>query len=150
LRDARCEAGLTLRQLETESGGQFKTSAVGGYERGERDISAVRLVELADALQTRPDALIAAAMRRLQPDGYQSVSVNLRRLAKLPGPTPVLVGGLAQRLKLERGDPFTDVVTIRSGDLAIVASEARCSPEDVVAGIRTAIVTTPARRRPSA
>ena len=150
LRETRLEVGLTLRQLEMATQGRFKPSAVGGYERGERDISAVRLVELADALQTRPDALVAAAMRRLQPDAYRSVSVNLDRLAALPGQTPVLVGGLAQRLKLQRGDPFTDVVTIRAGDLAIIASEARCSPDEVIAGIQGAVVTAPSRPRPPA
>jgi transcriptional regulator with XRE-family HTH domain len=114
LRDARIEAGLTLRQLETASGGRFKTSAVGGYERGERDISAVRLVELADALQTRPDTLVAAAMRKLQPDAY----------------------------------PPADVVTVRSGDLAVLATEVRSSPDDVTAGIEGAM-PAPARRSQS-
>lgn len=46
LRDARRRIGWSLADVEDASGGEFRASAVGAYERGERAISAVRLARL--------------------------------------------------------------------------------------------------------
>ena len=40
--------GWSLADVEIASDGEFKASAVGAYERGERSISAVRLARLAE------------------------------------------------------------------------------------------------------
>jgi transcriptional regulator with XRE-family HTH domain len=61
LRQARRSCGLTIRDLDGVSGGRFKASAVGSYERGERDISVRRLCELAVLLDADPAALLALA-----------------------------------------------------------------------------------------
>lgn len=46
LRDARRRIGWSLADVEDASAGEFRASAVGAYERGERAISAVRLARL--------------------------------------------------------------------------------------------------------
>ena len=46
LRDARRQAGFSLMKLEEDTKGEFKASAVGAYERGERAISVVKLAAL--------------------------------------------------------------------------------------------------------
>lgn len=43
LRQARKRAGLSLDQLQTKTGGEFKASVVGAYERGQRAITVERL-----------------------------------------------------------------------------------------------------------
>lgn len=48
LRAARRQRGWSLGELESYTGGEFKASVVGAYERGERALSAQRLVRLAE------------------------------------------------------------------------------------------------------
>lgn len=50
IRIARQASGLTLRELEQKSNGEFRRSTVGGWERGETSVSAVQLIRLAAAL----------------------------------------------------------------------------------------------------
>jgi len=47
LRQARLDLGLTLADLHGWSGGRFAGYTVGAWERGDRDISVSRLIELA-------------------------------------------------------------------------------------------------------
>lgn len=47
LRSARIQQGMSLRDVEDGTGGRFKASAVGAYERGERVIPSDKLVEIA-------------------------------------------------------------------------------------------------------
>lgn len=48
LRNARRQRGWSLGELESYTGGEFKASVVGAYERGERALSVQRLVRLAE------------------------------------------------------------------------------------------------------
>lgn len=48
LRSMRTDAELSLNDVADQSGGYFKASCVGAYERGERVIPVDRLVELAE------------------------------------------------------------------------------------------------------
>jgi transcriptional regulator with XRE-family HTH domain len=48
LRAARRHRGWSLGELESSTGGEFKASVVGAYERGERALSVQRLVRLAE------------------------------------------------------------------------------------------------------
>jgi transcriptional regulator with XRE-family HTH domain len=48
LRSARRQRGWSLGELESYTGGEFKASVVGAYERGERALSVQRLVRLAE------------------------------------------------------------------------------------------------------
>jgi transcriptional regulator with XRE-family HTH domain len=59
LRRVRLERGLTLRDVGEISGGRFTPTAVAGYERGERGISAQRFVELAAFYGVRASTLLA-------------------------------------------------------------------------------------------
>lgn len=60
LRELRHSRRLSTRDVERLSGGEFKSSVLGAYERGERLISAVRLVELARVYGVDPSAVLPA------------------------------------------------------------------------------------------
>lgn len=64
LRHARQEAGFALRDLNVKSGREFKASAVGGYERGERSISLERFCRLAALYGLEPDELLRRVVGR--------------------------------------------------------------------------------------
>ncbi len=70
LRRARAARGLTLKEVASASGGRFSSTAVAGYERGERNISLQRFCELADFYGIEPERLLADA---LHPDDRERV-----------------------------------------------------------------------------
>lgn len=58
LRAARKHRRWTLGDVETISGGEFKTSVLGAYERGERGVAVSRLLRLAELYGVPPAALL--------------------------------------------------------------------------------------------
>jgi transcriptional regulator with XRE-family HTH domain len=61
LRTARRQRGWSLGELESYTGGEFKASVVGAYERGERALSVQRLVRLAEVYAVPPADLLPVA-----------------------------------------------------------------------------------------
>ena len=82
LREAREERGLTLRQAAEQSGGRFKPSVVGGYERAERSVSLLRFCELADFYGVPPERLLARALEILGPEARPERVLDLARLER--------------------------------------------------------------------
>ena len=58
LRCERKRRRLTLSEVETASSGEFRTSVLGAYERGERGVSVARLLRLADLYGVEPAVLL--------------------------------------------------------------------------------------------
>lgn len=63
LRAVRKQRHMTLGEVQEASGGEFKTSVLGAYERGERGVAVHRLLRLAE--------LYGVAPAELLPDGDQ-------------------------------------------------------------------------------
>jgi transcriptional regulator with XRE-family HTH domain len=59
LRAAREARGLVLQEVEARSDREFKASVLGAYERGDRTISAPRLVRLAQIYDISPEELLS-------------------------------------------------------------------------------------------
>jgi transcriptional regulator with XRE-family HTH domain len=140
IRHARQRAHLSLRDLERRSAGRFKPSAVGGYERGERDISAERLVELSFAIGIAPEELLADSLARLLPNTYTEVAIDLVRLRDARNAEARAVNEFARRIRTERNDLAGDVVTVRAGDLQIIAGEAGTDVPSLLRAIEPAVV----------
>jgi transcriptional regulator with XRE-family HTH domain len=125
LRAVRMQKGLSLHAVEVESDHEFKASVLGAYERGERAISAPRLLRLAafygvpaDVLVPRPDDEIvlpgAAAT--------ESLRLDLVKLADLQTPEAVAISRYASAIQVRRGDFAGKVITLRRDDLTVLAS----------------------------
>jgi transcriptional regulator with XRE-family HTH domain len=140
IRHARQRAHLSLRDLERRSAGRFKPSAVGGYERGERDISVERLVELSFAIGIAPEELLADSLARLLPNTYTEVAIDLVRLRDARNAEARAVNEFARRIRTERNDLAGDVVTVRAGDLQIIAGEAGTDVPSLLRAIEPAVV----------
>jgi transcriptional regulator with XRE-family HTH domain len=120
LRGARRARGLTLREVERMARG-FTASSLGSYERGERAISLERFFELARVYGIPADRLLGRVLDRLAPDERTEVVVDLNQLRYLPGEEPRLAQNLIRRIRRQRGDLLTDVISLRSGDVEALA-----------------------------
>ncbi len=58
LRAVRKRRRMTLTQVEETSGGEFRTSVLGAYERGERGLAVHRLLRLAEFYGVPPAELL--------------------------------------------------------------------------------------------
>lgn len=123
LRRARRRRGLTLGGVSKASGGRFKPSAVGGYERGEREISLQRFCDLAAFYGVSPDRLLAEALDVTSPDEREEVVIDLTRLPALDqtGEGVLRVAEFVHEIRTRRGDYLGEVLTLRSGDLDEIA-----------------------------
>jgi transcriptional regulator with XRE-family HTH domain len=139
LRQARLRRGLTLQQVNVLSEGRFKASAVGGYERGERMISLERFVQLARVYGVPADRLLGEAMDRLEPEGRGRIVLDLNRLSLLGSGERDLVSRFISGVKAQRGSFLGDVITLRSGDVEVLALEADEDPSILVDRLAPAI-----------
>jgi helix-turn-helix protein len=66
-----------LRAVRERSGGLFKPSAVGGYERGERAITLDRFCDLCSVYGVEPELVIARALGRGQAEKPGDIAIVL-------------------------------------------------------------------------
>ena len=89
-----------------------------------------------------PDRLLADVFARLDPTGRQEIAIDLNRLTLIPGEEGKVVAEFVHKLKSQRGDYMTDVITLRAGDLEAISLEAAQPPNALLRTLE------PALRRP--
>jgi transcriptional regulator with XRE-family HTH domain len=136
LRRARLSRGLTLREVGIRSNGAFKATAVAGYERGERSISLRRFFELAKIYEIPPERLLSDLARIAE--GRPSTVIDLARLETLEGAEARAVAGFVRNVRELRGDR-SSTITLRSVDLAVIATSAGTRPEVLLERIAPAL-----------
>jgi transcriptional regulator with XRE-family HTH domain len=141
LREARIERGLTLNDVRVLSNGRFKPSALGGYERGERALSLDRFCELAELYRIPPDRVLAVALTRIDPDARREVVIDLTRLSLVDEDDRLAVAEYVHRVKAQREDYLSDVITLRSGDIEELALSAGRRAPGLIAKLRPAIMS---------
>jgi transcriptional regulator with XRE-family HTH domain len=110
LRAARRHRGWSLGDVEAHTGGEFKASVVGAYERGERAISVQRFVSLADVYGS-------AAADLLPPMSEPRLVIDLDTLANDQGD---LVDRYLAAIQMMRSQP--GVAEVRESDRAVISS----------------------------
>lgn len=121
LRDVRTRLQLSLQDVERTSEGRWKAAVVGSYERGDRNISASRLCELADfygvpASEILPDD--GAPTHRERRGG--AVVLDLERLAEVSSQFPG-VRRYVESIQLQRGDFNRTMLSVRGEDIRSLA-----------------------------
>ncbi len=119
LRQIRIDRGMSLQDVERVSEGRWKAAVVGSYERGDRNISATRLLELAEFYDVTPSDILPgeAPLRR---DGANGIVLDLRRLDALDERwTPVR--RYLESIQIQRGDFNRQVLSVRAEDLRALA-----------------------------
>lgn len=134
LRAIRKQKRLSLQEVESSSGQEFKASVLGAYERGERAISVPRLQRLAasysvpvDQLLPR-DALTDGSPAVIDLDAPSStfgpvgpVVIDLQRVELLEEPERSLLRRYLEMIQVQRGDFNGRVLTVRQDDLRALA-----------------------------
>ena len=129
LRRARRARGLTLRQVSALSQARFKPTSVAGYERGERAISLERFCELCRLYEVRPQVLLAEILRAIDRTPEPPLDLALREYL---GPAEsTLVAGFIRQIRSLRGDFTSGRITLRSGDLEVLATAAGKAPDEL-------------------
>ena len=145
LRAIRKQKRLSLQEVESSSGQEFKASVLGAYERGERAISVPRLQRLAASYNVPVDQLLprdgvpdrapdvidldAAAAA----DGAEStaaVVIDLQRIELLEEPERNLLRRYLEMIQVQRGDFNGRVLTVRRDDLRAIACLLGSEPDD--------------------
>ena len=120
LRRARRARGWTLRDVAARSDGQFKSTAVASYERGERAISLERFFALTELYEMRPDRILAQIVWRR--GGRPEPTIDRRRLPELPQDEAGAVTGFIEEVRRLRGNTDHETITIRIQDLEVLAT----------------------------
>lgn len=141
LRKTRQERGLTLHDVGILSGGRFKPSALGGYERGERSISVERFCSLAALYGVPPDRLLARTLEQASPATRCELVIDLNKLPLIRNEQVHLVAEFIHRVRAQRGDYLSEVITLRSGDLEALALTTQLKPDALLESLGPAIRT---------
>lgn len=135
LRRIRVQQGWSLQDVERRSDGAWKAAVVGSYERGDRNISAARLIELADFYGVGPSEILPPDGRP-QPAGRASgVVIDLRRLSD-EGNRFDGVRRYCESVQQQRGDYNRDQLSLRGEDLRALGVIMDREPQDLVESLR--------------
>jgi transcriptional regulator with XRE-family HTH domain len=132
LRTIRLQQGMTLLEVESRSEGRWKAVVVGSYERGDRAISANKLMALAEFYAVPAAALMSdfGAMASIpsKSSGVVRTLVDLPALRACPAEIIVTMKGLVSALERARNDWNGQVFSLRRTDLTMLAMLAEYPP----------------------
>lgn len=138
LRRIRLQQGLSLQDVERQSAGRWKAAVVGSYERGDRNISASRMCELADFYGVSATEILPTddMPRSLDRDG--GIAVDLHALAQQEGDRWVGLRRFVESIQMQRGDFNRQVLSVRGEDLRALAVVAGTTADRLVEDLRAA------------
>ena len=136
LRRARAARGLTLRQVASVTGGEFKATSVAGYERGERTISVERFCQLCAVYLASPPAVLAEIVDAAT--GATEMVIDLNRLEALGEAERDRVEEFVRRV-VARREPARETLVLQEGDLEVLASEAGTTRQELTEALQPAI-----------
>jgi transcriptional regulator with XRE-family HTH domain len=143
LRSIRKQKALSMHEVEALSGGEFRASVIGAYERGERTISVPRLNRLAELYGVPVDQLLPKEVPSRdnvidlsveRPRGFdgRSCVIDLSRLAALSGAEAEMLRRYVAQIQIERQDFTGRSLRVRRSDLWSLGPILGVSPELVV------------------
>jgi transcriptional regulator with XRE-family HTH domain len=121
LRRIRLQQGLSLQDVERRSQGEWKAAVVGSYERGDRNISASRLCELADFYGVSPSDILPGDEGVRAGDRSGGVVIDLRRLEVGDSERWRGLKRYCESIQVQRGDYNRQVLSVRGDDLRALA-----------------------------
>ena len=137
LRRIRTQKGFSLQDVERESDGQWKAAVVGSYERGDRNISASKLCELAEFYEVSPAEVLPNDDLPRPLDRSRGLVIDISRLES-EDPRWDGLRRFCESIQLQRGDYNRQVLSIRGDDLRALSVILDTTPDQLVDTLREA------------
>jgi transcriptional regulator with XRE-family HTH domain len=134
LRRVRVERGWSLQDVERESEGRWKAAVVGSYERGDRNISATRLLELAEFYGVHPAEVLPGDPPPRHDGQAPAVVLDLSRLELLDDRFRA-VRRYLEMIQLQRGDYNRKILSVRGDDLRSMAIVHDSTVDELIADL---------------
>ena len=115
LREIRQAQGLTLNQAASKSQGSISAIALGSYERGDRTISANKILEIAHIYQVPVTELFDSPEKFT---GNMKVIVDYRKLNAEKDPSIEKIRTIVRTIAAIRRDWNGEVISLRESDVA--------------------------------
>lgn len=137
LRRVRVQQGMSLQDVERASDGQWKAAVIGSYERGDRNITASRLCELAEFYRVAPSDVLPLDDAPRPMERTSGVVIDLTRLiaddARWQG-----LRRYCESIMFQRGDYNRQLLSIRGDDLRALAVIMESTPQVLIEDMRVA------------
>jgi transcriptional regulator with XRE-family HTH domain len=106
---------LTLTQAAKLSKGQITAIALGSYERGDRSVSARKLITIANLYEVPVSELFEASLN-FMPD--ERISIDLRKILTTSNPVAQKITEVLRNIARMRGDWNGEVISLRAQDIS--------------------------------
>lgn len=105
---------LTLVQAAKLSKGQISAIALGSYERGDRAVSARKLITIANLYEV-PISELFEPPRNFMPE--ERISIDIRKILTTSNPVAQKITEVLRNIARMRGDWNGEVISLRSQDV---------------------------------
>jgi transcriptional regulator with XRE-family HTH domain len=114
LRLLRESRHLTLSQAAKLSNGQISAIALGSYERGDRSVSASKLIMIANLYQV-PISELFEPPQNFMPE--ERISIDVRKILTTSDPVAQKITEVLRNIARMRGDWNGEVISLRAQDI---------------------------------
>jgi transcriptional regulator with XRE-family HTH domain len=114
MRQIRESRNLTLSQAAKLSKGNVTAIALGSYERGDRSVSAQKLIAIANLYEVPISELFAAPQNYM---AEERISIDIRRILLTSDPVAKKVTEVIRNIARMRGDWNGEVISLRAQDV---------------------------------
>jgi transcriptional regulator with XRE-family HTH domain len=114
MRQIRESRHLTLIQAAKLSHGEISAIALGSYERGDRSVSARKLITIARLYEVPISELFEAPQKYMN---QERLSIDLRKVLTSSDPVAQKITEIVKRIAQMRGDWNGEVISLRSHDV---------------------------------
>jgi transcriptional regulator with XRE-family HTH domain len=115
LRAVREAQGLTLSQVAVLSSGAVSAIALGSYERGDRSMSAAKVLEIAKIYKIPVSELFEQPQKMV---GNKRVVIDYRKLSNDDDPIAQLLLNVINKIASIRRDWNGELISLRESDIA--------------------------------
>ena len=115
IRHIRESRHLTLTQAAKLSKGQVSAIALGSYERGDRSVSAQKLITIANLDEVPISELFEAPRSFMQ---EERISIDLRKILMTSNPVAQKITEALRNIARMRGDWNGEVISLRAQDIS--------------------------------
>ena len=128
IRQIRESQGLTLQQVSARSKGRISAIALGSYERGDRSISAKKILEIAEIYAIPAGEFFTPPQQGLEAG---RVVIDLRKLTISEDPIGKQFLIILKRIVAQRRDWNGEVISLRAGDISNLQTFAHFSSAEL-------------------